>query len=167
VRRIGGIDSLTEEVVLSNSSNPLRFSCLRCGRLCCRLGGPVVTDEDITRLTRASPNISNLVVMTDPKYGDQKALSSNSEGECVLLVRREHSCDCSVYQHRPDACRLFPFALAGTGRNIDVFVLPCRGLNRDRGDLIDNTFVSRLVARFKSTRKGSSEDSTLTTFASR
>lgn len=146
VRKIANIDALTGRVTLIDSSDPFRFNCLRCGSLCCRLGGPVLSAEDLTRLQTTFSNVSSLVAMTDSKYGTKTALRSKANGECVFLCQREGLHECSIYPYRPAVCRSFPFILRETRGQIELFALPCRGLNKNNGDSIDGKFVSSLLA---------------------
>jgi Fe-S-cluster containining protein len=50
--------------------------------------------------------------------------------------------ECKVYPHRPALCRLFPFQVEKSGSDsFDLKLLPCKGINRRVGAVIDERFL--------------------------
>ena len=80
-----------------------KFDCLTCAN-CCKTTGPLFTPADITRLSK------HLKL----KEGDfvERYLSIDEEGDYVLqsvpctFLNADNTC--SVYDHRPKACREYP-----------------------------------------------------------
>ena len=120
----------------------LRFKCLRCAAFCCWLGGPVVSRKDINRLRRGVEKIDQLIETVDVGTRKARVLSSKPNGQCILLSKRsQNRYGCLAYEFRPDTCRSYPFRLIRKESRLEVFVLPCRGLNRTCGRLVDEEFV--------------------------
>jgi Fe-S-cluster containining protein len=50
--------------------------------------------------------------------------------------------ECKVYPHRPALCRLYPFCVEKTSSDGFVLkLLPCKGVNRRLGAIIDERFL--------------------------
>jgi len=120
----------------------LRFNCRRCGAFCCRLGGPVVSQKDLMRLRRSVPKIDHCTETVALGPHVVTMLVSKPSGECILFSKRNKKQGvCSKYRYRPDVCRTYPFELVKEGTRLTLRVLPCTGLNRKKGRLIDEKFV--------------------------
>lgn len=136
----------TQIITIRLDAKGLRFKCRRCATFCCRLGGPVATRKDLVRLRGAVCRIENLVETMTVGTRRVRALASNPAGQCIILRRTNRSSyRCSTYGRRPDICRMYPFRLVRRGSRLNLHVLPCRGLNYRRGELVDKKFVKKLL----------------------
>jgi len=116
----------------------LRFKCKRCATFCCKLGGPTLSLKDVERLKKAG---YKEVEFFDGAHG---SLKSKADGSCVFLQlnKERHFSECSVYDSRPALCRLYPFHFEKISPNSFMLkILPCRGINRRYGELIDKKFI--------------------------
>lgn len=123
------------------SPKGLRFKCRRCGTFCCRLGGPVVTSDDVVRLKRSCPDIENATETVVLGRTVGTVLVAKPNGECIFFQRRGDGGVCSVYNHRPDVCRTYPFRLVREGNSLIVSLLPCVGLNTKEGRLLNGKLI--------------------------
>ncbi|MFO7986690.1 MAG: YkgJ family cysteine cluster protein [Desulfatiglandaceae bacterium] len=114
-----------------------RIDCCACGN-CCREVTPVLDDHDILRLATglgmAKDHIIERFLVTD-KHGD--------------MIFRNTPCPmfsgnlCTVYDHRPEACRSFPhlhkedivFRLIGVVQNCSVCPIVFNVLERLKAEL--------------------------------
>jgi len=145
------LDSRSRRVVdLSLEQKRFRFKCKRCAALCCKLGGPLLTREDVERiedegypvkdfLEPISRDIQSLALL----YGNMK---SREDGSCIFLeFDVKLNCYlCSIYDFRPLLCRLYPFSFEIRESNhIALKFIPCcRGLNNREGEPLNEKFVS-------------------------
>jgi len=116
----------------------LRFRCKRCSTFCCKLGGPTLSQKDVERLKKAG---YKEVEFLDGAHG---SLKNKADGSCALLQidKERHFYECSVYDSRPALCRLYPFHFEKISPNSFVLkILPCRGINRRYGELVDEGFI--------------------------
>jgi Fe-S-cluster containining protein len=140
-RKIGeiSIEPETDNVkrIVLFSSN-LRFKCQRCATFCCKLGGPRLSSKDIERLEKGGLTRTEFL---DANSGRIKSLVS---GSCVFLRfhSQEQFYECMVYPHRPALCRIYPLHVEKTGADRFVLkLLPCKGISRRRGAIIDERFL--------------------------
>lgn len=116
----------------------LRFKCKRCATFCCKLGGPMLYLKDVERLKKAG---YQEVEFLDDAHG---SLKNKADGSCVFLQldKERHFSECSVYDSRPALCRLFPFHFEKISPSSFMLkILPCRGINRRSGELVDEKFI--------------------------
>jgi len=116
----------------------LRFQCKRCATFCCKLGGPTLSLKDVERLKRAGCCESEFL---DANHG---CLKNKASGECVFLRfdEEKHAYECSVYNHRPALCKLYPFHFEKTSSNsLLLRIMPCMGINRRYGELFDEKLI--------------------------
>ena len=116
----------------------LRFKCKRCAVFCCKLGGPVLCLKDVERLRKAGYKEAEFL---DAAHG---SLKNKADGSCVFLQldKERRVSECSVYDYRPILCRLYPFHLEKISPGSFMLkILPCRGINRRCGGLIDERFI--------------------------
>ncbi len=118
---------------------PYRFECTQCGR-CCRDKSTMVnlTYVDILRLAKAlnqdydklidsigfyifqeGVSDENLDKMVIPPIETQRglafvALRKEADGACIFL---KNDNTCSIYEHRPNICRTFPFHFDAKAKN--------------------------------------------------
>jgi Fe-S-cluster containining protein len=114
--------------------NNLRFKCQRCATFCCKLGGPRLSSKDVEQLQKAGLARAEFL---DPANGRLKSVVS---GSCVFLKFDSHKQihECTIYQCRPTMCRLYPFHIEKISSDRFVLeLLPCRGINRRRGAIIN------------------------------
>ena len=119
-------------------SDNLRFKCRRCATFCCRLGGPRLSLKDVERLRKAGLTRGQFLDATDA------TLRNTVSGSCVLLKfdQQERFYECTVYANRPALCRLYPFHVEKTSSDrFALKLLPCRGINRRLGTIIDERFL--------------------------
>jgi Fe-S-cluster containining protein len=119
-------------------SNNLRFKCLRCATFCCKLGGPKLSSKDVKQLEKAGLTRAEFL---DPVNG---RLKSTVSGSCVFLKfdSQKQLYECTVYPYRPAMCRLYPFHIEKTSSDKLVLkLLPCKGINRHLGAIIDERFL--------------------------
>lgn len=87
------------------------MDCKVCAN-CCRLATTQITDRDVDRLAR------HLGMKTDEFL---RTYTIQTEEEGRILKRDDNGCTflngtlCSVYDARPDTCRLFPHLVKGNG----------------------------------------------------
>jgi Fe-S-cluster containining protein len=118
--------------------NNLRFKCQRCGTFCCKLGGPRLSPKDIERLKKADLTTDEFLDTTN------KCLKKTGSGSCTLLRLdpQKQFYECTVYSFRPLLCRLYPFHVEKTSPNRFLLkLLPCKGINRSLGAIIDERFL--------------------------
>jgi len=116
----------------------LRFKCKRCATLCCKLGGPTLSLEDVERLKQAGYYEA---MFLDASHG---CLKNRVSGSCGFLKfdRVKKIYKCAVYHHRPALCRLYPFHFEKTSPySFVVKIMPCKGINRQHGELVDERFI--------------------------
>ena len=77
--------------------------CLSCAN-CCKTTGPLFTAKDIERLAK--------LFRVKPSEFEQKYLKTDEDGDIILqqvpCVFLNADNTCSVYEHRPKACREYP-----------------------------------------------------------
>jgi Fe-S-cluster containining protein len=119
--------------------NNLRFKCQRCATFCCKLGGPRLSSKDVEQLKKAGLTRTEFLDTANGR------LKSTVSGACALLKfdSQKKLYECTVYPYRPALCRVYPFHVERT--SLDRFVLkllPCKGLNRRFGAIIDEHFLT-------------------------
>jgi len=99
----------------------LKFRCTSCGN-CCKEPLLPLTDADIARITRHTGEPSSALV----RWVDRNGIDMDDEPEAFVMLRQgkrvmvlRHSgggCRylgsddrCTIYNHRPLGCRIFPF----------------------------------------------------------
>ncbi len=87
------------------------IDCTACAN-CCRVATTQISERDTERLSRhlgmkASEFLRNYTV----ESGDEGRVLKRNENGCVFLEGNL----CSVYEARPDTCRLFPHLVKGNG----------------------------------------------------
>lgn len=122
-----------------------RFSCIRCG-WCCQRNFDIRITEDISRPSNAISifpgDIRRIVRMTGCKWeevAEPDRFSCLCEGDDVLAIgwilkrNNEGNCTfysngkCSIYDHRPVICRIYPFFMKDCG----VEIMHCNGLGKE------------------------------------
>jgi len=130
-------------------SRDFRFKCQRCASLCCRLGGPPLSRNDIDRIKRRGYDAVEFSESTSLRgFGfpdaTQRLMKSGENGSCIFLKsgKEEGVHECAIYDQRPALCRLYPFYLETVdSRTFCLKVIPCcRGLNNPDGELVDEKF---------------------------
>ncbi len=85
------------------------FSCTQCGQ-CCRWPGYVLlSDADISRMSRALDIEETAFIADYTRLASNRrelSLNDKEDGSCVFLDGDR----CRIYEDRPDQCRSFPFA---------------------------------------------------------
>ncbi len=131
-----------------------KFRCIRCASLCCRLGGPPLSRSDITRIKRLGYDVSyfSRSASTDKVYiyrGAEGAMKDKADGSCIFLRfdSDDGRYECSVYEGRPDLCRLFPFYIihSSSGSVLLGYIPCCRGINDPHGDSVDESYISTFL----------------------
>lgn len=123
----------------------LKFKCKRCAILCCKLGGPTLSTIDYERLKNAG--------LCDIDFLDtaHNRLKSKANGSCIYLnfdaKNRVYSCE--IYNLRPALCRVYPFCFEKTSsRCIILKIMPCMGIDRHYGELIDEKLINSHLAQW-------------------
>ncbi|MBT7749742.1 MAG: YkgJ family cysteine cluster protein [Flavobacteriales bacterium] len=80
-----------------------KIDCLSCGN-CCRTTGPMLLNKDIERLSRHLKVRENAFVETYLREDEDGDFVFKSM-PCPFLQEDNY---CSVYEHRPKACRAYP-----------------------------------------------------------
>lgn len=79
------------------------FDCLSCAN-CCSSISPMMTDKDIERLSKAL-RIKPSQVIEQYMHIDEEHDYVFNQAPCPFLMPDNY---CSVYEHRPKACREYP-----------------------------------------------------------
>lgn len=123
-----------------------KFGCIRCSDLCCKLGGPELTERDVEKIKalgiedfldpkkRINNNLQNTV----------GSLKTKKDGSCIFLQydRKNSYSICNIYDARPTLCSLYPFRIEKLDSNQIAFkFIPCcKGLNKKKGKILDKKF---------------------------
>jgi Fe-S-cluster containining protein len=88
--------------------DPKTFKCTKCGE-CCR---PIVkvTEKDIKRIEQTKIKREEFLAF-DPleENPNKKDTLKQNNNVCMFLKRKGEEYFCSIYEHRPDFCRMYPF----------------------------------------------------------
>ena len=135
---------------LEDESDPsFKFKCVEgCGLCCERLEIPL-RDEDIVAIEELGYNAWEFVDYEKLFYRGDKflgyALKKRSfDDACVFLDPETKKC--RIYDHRPLACRLYPFIFVKHGKKMEIYVKEdsfCPGLNHREGEPITKEFLLR------------------------
>ncbi|BAA30805.1 YkgJ family cysteine cluster protein [Pyrococcus horikoshii] len=115
-----------------------RFKCLdNCGKCCIENDIPL-REEDIERIKKLGYDEDYFVDFTKMVYRGPKFLGYTLkkrpfDNACVFLDPETKKC--RIYEHRPLACRLYPFALVRHGDELEIYVrnVDCPGINHPEG----------------------------------
>jgi len=80
-----------------------KTDCLQCAN-CCRSLGPLITNKDIDHIAKALRMKSADVISTYLKIDEDSDFVFNNM-PCPFLMDDNY---CSIYEHRPKACREYP-----------------------------------------------------------
>jgi Fe-S-cluster containining protein len=125
-----------KHIVLFGDS--LRFKCRRCATFCCKLGGPRLSSKDVEQLKKAGLTRTEFLDATSGR------LKSSVSGSCVFLKSnsRKQFYECTIYAYRPALCRFYPFHIEkASSDRIVLKLLPCKGISRRLGAVIDERFL--------------------------
>ncbi|NDV79249.1 YkgJ family cysteine cluster protein [Dysgonomonas sp. 511] len=99
-KRLAKMDTVVRQLHEEVSS---QVDCLQCAN-CCRSLGPAIYDKDIDRIAKALRMKPSDVVATYLKIDEDGDYVFNSM-PCPFLMPDNY---CSIYEHRPKACREYP-----------------------------------------------------------
>ncbi|NJE47058.1 YkgJ family cysteine cluster protein [Thermococcus sp. GR7] len=126
-----------------------KFKCVEnCGKCCYELEIPI-RDEDIAQIEELGYNAWEFVDYEKMFYRGDKFLSyalkkRPFDGGCVFL--NPGTLKCKIYNHRPLACRLYPFVFVKHGNKMEVYVKKdsfCPGINHPDGEPVTKEFLLR------------------------
>ncbi len=126
-----------------------KFRCLdNCGKCCCELDVPL-TDEDIERIEELGYSAWEFVDYSKAFYRGNRFLGyalrkRPFDGCCVFLDPETRRC--RIYDHRPKACRLYPFVFIRDGKKLLIKVRDgeeCPGIGDPDGDVINLKFLMK------------------------
>lgn len=130
-------------ITLEVRGGNLRFRCQQCAVFCCKLGGPKLLRNDIERLKQSGQNPHAFL---NP---EEASLNSTKDGSCIFLsfTAQRGLYQCSVYEHRPAFCRLYPFQFERLGPQSYAlkFIPCCNGLNTENGEPVDEKFFVKFL----------------------
>lgn len=152
------IDQKRGIIKITIIQNKFKFGCVRCADLCCKLGGPELTEKDIERIEKAGYDTKDFL---NPK-GQYKiklenitgALKTKQDGTCIFLKydNKKNCYKCNIYEYRPTLCKLYPFRIESLEDNQIAFkFIPCcKGLNNPAGKFLDrNFYIEKLKEAIK------------------
>ena len=99
-KRLGKMDGVVHQLHDDVSAD---IDCLSCAN-CCRSLGPAIYDKDIERIAKALRMKPSDVVTTYLRIDEDGDYVFQSM-PCPFLMADNY---CSVYEHRPKACREYP-----------------------------------------------------------
>lgn len=130
-----------------------KFKCKRQATLCCKLGGPMLTKNDVKKIQSVGYSLDDF--LESPKttlknsstmYG---GLKTRPDGSCVFLNfdEAQNKQICNIYATRPALCRLYPFnfEFLGDNRIALKFIPCCMGLNNPEAKTLDEQFISSVL----------------------
>ena len=77
------------------------FSCNQCGK-CCKIYNVTPTAQDIQRIESSG--------LKSGDFMEGSRLKRLADGSCTFLRKTGDKYYCGIYEHRPDACRKWPFS---------------------------------------------------------
>jgi Fe-S-cluster containining protein len=120
----------------------VRFRCIRYASLCCRLGGPRLTEEDLARLEKTG-------FREDQVSDSNGIMKTKSNGDCMFLHfdQNDDRYECQIHDDKPLLCRAFPFFVEPETVNNEFMlaVHPCRGLSELRGRRVNKFFIQNTL----------------------
>jgi Fe-S-cluster containining protein len=90
-----------------------QIDCRACAN-CCKVAETDITGRDVDRLARH-------LGLTPKQFIAQYTTMSAQEDDEIILRRNDSGCifldgnDCTIYEARPDTCKLFPHLVRGAG----------------------------------------------------
>ena len=145
-RWVATIDLETLEV---ESDPSFKFKCVEnCGKCCEELEIPL-RDEDIAKIEELGYNAWEFIDYEKLFYRGDKFLGyalkkRPFDGACVFLDPETKRC--RIYNHRPLACRLYPFIFVKHGMKMEIYVKEdsfCPGINHPEGEPVTKEFLLR------------------------
>lgn len=155
---------------MEETQEEVKFECQQCGMCCVGFWRIKVSliGQDLVELAKAVPNVYDYVEFVDLKLSKNNLKATwvktdKEEGYIVLKYKDLPTSPCvflkdnkcTVYNHRPDMCRMFPFDFgvnvidSNKGRDIEIDIAFrdfCKGIgkgdNIDLKDLGDKTIAS-------------------------
>lgn len=125
-----------------------KFKCKRNATLCCKLGGPVLTKEDIKKIKFAGYSTDDFLEPLKTNAENLLGrLKTRPDGSCIFLNydKTQNQNNCRIYNSRPSLCRLYPFTFEILESDrIALKLIPCcLGLNNPEGKILDEQFVTK------------------------
>ena len=145
-RWVATIDLETLEV---ESDPSFKFKCVEnCGKCCEELEIPL-RDEDIAKIEELEYNAWEFVDYEKLFYRGDKflgyALKKRPFDDACIFLDPETK-RCKIYNHRPLACRLYPFIFVKHGKKMEIYVKEdsfCPGINHPEGEPVTKEFLLR------------------------
>ena len=95
------------------------FECMRCGKCCTLRVKP--SKKDLERILKAGYKKEDFL---------DRGWIKRVNKACYFLKKNRNGTYCSIYNHRPDTCRGWPFSAFFRGRFIYARLYSCPGLAR-------------------------------------
>lgn len=134
-------------------SNPCSF----CKAGCCSTYTITVTSFDVLRICGTGKKPEDFAVLHEPRllgFDPDVVLNTTDGYERYLLGIRSHPCVflkdnlCTVHEHAPTSCRLFPFTVSGT-LNTRFCPFPSQLMFRVKGPDIRKELLAKEVSDYK------------------
>ena len=143
------------EIVITQKQ--FKFGCIRCADLCCKLGGPKLTQNDVERIEKAGYNTKDFLGLKRGIDNTLKniigSLKTKQDGSCIFLqYNSKIKCSrCSIYDFRPTLCRIYPFRIENlkSSQIAFKFIPCCKGLNNQKGKIVDRDFFLEKIEEAK------------------
>ncbi|ASJ02272.1 Fe-S-cluster oxidoreductase [Thermococcus profundus] len=145
-RLVATVDLLTLDISIESE---VRFKCPEnCGKCCVNLEIPL-RDEDIERIEDLGYGAWEFVDYEKMFYRGDKFLGyalkkRPFDGACIFLDPETKRC--RIYDHRPLACRLYPFVFVKHGTKMEIYIREdsfCPGIDHPEGEPVDERFILR------------------------
>lgn len=104
-----------------------------------------MTSSDLVRLRKGNPDIDSTADTIRLGSHLVTIIKTKSNGECIFYSRHAGKGVCGMYRNRPDVCKTYPFKLIRRKDHLTVFLLPCLGLNTEKGSLLSENFFSKYL----------------------
>ena len=100
---------------ISVTQKQFKFKCKRCAALCCKLGGPVITEKDSEKMEKAGYSAEDF---REPINSESLplavgSLKTNDNGSCFFLQQdtTRNGFKCGIYDFRPYPLQDLPFQI--------------------------------------------------------
>jgi Fe-S-cluster containining protein len=138
---------------LKITQKQFKFKCKREATLCCKLGGPILSKNDVNQIQKEGHYNDDFLEPTTPKNADTSIvcgfLKTRPDGSCIFLSpdNARNNYNCNIYNFRPALCRLYPFTYELFAPDCIAlkFIPCCMGLNNSEGKKLDENFITNVL----------------------